>query len=140
MDTRTRCIVLFRECVVLIAKKDMDAVFSNIADGSGARFRFSSDRQSLSPDLKREIEDVDQFFKHNFPHSPAVNRRFNEILFSKLHTAKEPVTLKNVAIKTEHQGKLHRIRIKIPEVDDRRFSELRFVEVGRRIYWIPFGW
>ena len=33
LDTRTRCIVLFRECHVLIDQKDIDGIFKIVADG-----------------------------------------------------------------------------------------------------------
>ena len=33
LDKKTRCIVLFRECLVLIDKKDVNGIFRIIADG-----------------------------------------------------------------------------------------------------------
>ena len=141
LDTRTRCIVLFCEALVLIAKKDVDGILANIADGGApGTFRLYPDRVSLSPDLKREIQDVDQFLKHNFLHSESLHRKFNEILFSDLQTAKETVTVKDMAAAKEHKAQLHVINVKLQDIDDRRFSELRFVEVDGRLYWVPFGW
>ena len=51
LDTRTRCIVLFRECLVLIDQKDVDGVFEIIADGGASDFKLYPDPDSLSPEL-----------------------------------------------------------------------------------------
>ncbi|MCP4944565.1 MAG: hypothetical protein GY924_21645, partial [Planctomycetaceae bacterium] len=62
LDTRTRCIVLFRECLVLIDNKDVNGIFKLVADDGGTDFRLTPDPDSLSPKLKKEIQDVNRFF------------------------------------------------------------------------------
>ena len=145
LDTRTRCIVLFRECLVLIDKKDIDGILPIIADGQGAsNFKLYPDPNSLSPDLKRELQDVDKFFKQNFKNVATLKGTFNKILFSKLVTAKEPVSVRNTANDKEDEATVHSIKITIPDMDGRISSddtgELRFVEIADRLYWVPFGW
>ena len=140
LDTRTRCIVLFRECLVLIDKKDVNGIFQVIADGGASDFKLYPDPNALPPDLKRELQDVDEFFTHNFKNAPAIKRTFNDILFSDLVTAKESVAVKNTGNDKKDQATLHSIEIKIPDIDRRDFTELRFVEIADKIYWVPFGW
>ena len=50
LDTRTRCIVLFRECLVLIDKKDVNGIFKIVADGGATNFKLTPDPDSFSPD------------------------------------------------------------------------------------------
>ncbi|MDA7923088.1 hypothetical protein N9B50_01270 [bacterium] len=142
LDTRTRCIVLFRECLVLIDKKDVNGIFQVIADGGASDFKLSPDPDSLSPDLKRELQDVNGFFKHNFRSAPLLNRTFNKIQFSELVTAKESVSVTNTATDKKAEAKLHSIKIKItiPDTDRDKTVELRFVQIADKIYWIPIGW
>ena len=143
LDTRTRCIVLFRECLVLIDKQDVKGIFAIIADGGpSASFKLYPDLDSLSPDMKRELEDVNGFFKKNFKTVSLVKRPFNEIQFSDLVTAKELVTVTTKANEKKDEAKLHsmKIKIKIPDTDRHEIGELRFVQIADKIYWIPFGW
>lgn len=143
LDTRTRCIVLFRECLVLIDKKDVNGIFAIIADGGqSASFKLYPDVDSLSPDMKRELEDVNGFFKKNFKTAPLLKRAFDEMQFSELVTAKELVTVTNTANEKKDEAKLHtmKIKIRIPDTDRHEIGELRFIEIADAIYWIPFGW
>ena len=142
LDTRTRCIVLFRECLVLIDKKDVNGIFQVIADGGASDFKLSPDPDSLSPDLKRELQDVNGFFKHNFRSVPLLNRTFNQIQFSELVTAKESVSVTNTVTDKKNDAKLHSIKIKItiPDTDRYETAKLRFVQIADKFYWIPIGW
>ena len=140
LDTRTRCIVLFRECLVLVDKQDVNGVFQIVADGGASEFKLYPDPSSLSPDLKRELQDVNGFFQKNFKSAPMMKRTFNNIQFSKLVTAENSVSVTNTANGKKEQAKLHSIKIKIPDTDRHEIGELRFVEIADRIYWIPFGW
>ncbi len=114
----------------------------NIVDGHGTHYELNTDPASLAPDLKREREDVDRFFQHNFPNSQLMHQKFDEILFAKFQTDEKPVIVKIVGMAktTEQKGTLHRIPVKITDVDEGQYSELRFVEVGGEVYWLPFGW
>ena len=142
LDTRTRCIVLFRECLVLIDNKDVDGIFQIIADGQASGFRRYPDLDSLSPDLKRELEDVDRFFNKNFKAASLLKRTFNEIQFSELVTAEESVSVTNTSNDNKDEAKLHSIKIKIKDLDTDRheIGELRFVQIADEIYWVPIGW
>ncbi len=144
LDTRTRCIVLFRECLVLIDKKDANGIFQVVADGGapGSGFKLFPDLDSLSPDLKQELQDVDRFFKRNFKSAPLIKRTFDKIQFSELVTDDEPVTVTNTASDKKDEAKLHSIKIKIPipDTDRHEIGELRFVQIADKIYWIPIGW
>jgi hypothetical protein len=142
LDTRTRCIVLFRECLVLIDKKDVDGIFQIIADGQASGFRLYPDLDSLSPDLKRELEDVNRFFNKNFKAASLLKRNFNKIQFSELVTAKESVSVTNTATDKEDEATLHliKIKIRIPDTDRDEIVELRFVQIADNLYWIPVGW
>lgn len=142
LDTRTRCIVLFRECLVLIENNDANGIFQIVADGGASGFKLYPDLDSLSPDLKRELQDVNGFFKHNFRSAPLLKRTFNKIQFSELVTEDDPVSVTNSANDRKDEAKLHSIKIKIPipDTDRHEIGELRFVEIADRIYWIPIGW
>jgi len=142
LDTRTRCIVLFRECLVLIDNKDVNGIFQITADGGASDFKRYPDPDSLPPDLKRELQDVNRFFKHNFKTAPLLKRTFNKIQFSELVTAKESVSVTNTATEKKDEAKLHSINIKItvPDTDRQEIGELRFVQIMDKIYWIPIGW
>ncbi len=142
LDTRTRCIVLFRECLVLIDKKDVNGIFKIIADGGATDFKLTPDPGSFSPKLKQELQDVDRFFNRNFRNASLINRAFNETQFSELVTAKELVSVTNTANDNKTEAKLHSIKIKIriPDTDRDEFGKLRFLEIADNIYWIPFGW
>ena len=66
LDTRTRCIVRLRECLVLIDQKDVDGIFEFIADGGALDFKLYPDPDSLPQQLKEELQNVDRFFERNF--------------------------------------------------------------------------
>ncbi|MBT5377551.1 MAG: hypothetical protein HN675_06815 [Opitutae bacterium] len=135
LDTRTRCISLFRECLVLIEKKDVDGIFSIIADGGGAGFKIFPD----SPPREGELKDVGKFFEKNFRfNASTIKSKFNEILFSEMVTTDKSVSIKNKSTDEIIAGKLHSIKIKLPKPDVT--AELRCVEVAGRLYWVPFGW
>lgn len=141
LSTRTRCIVKYRECIVLIAMKDADAIFPNIADGDGKdTFKIYPTRDSLSRNFQNQLKDVERFFKFNFRNIPAQYGNFDKMRFSDLQTANERVKTTNMATGTESQAKLHVIHVKIPGIDAPEYSVLRFVEVDDRIYWIPTEW
>ena len=140
LDTRTRCVVLFRECLLDIADKDAEAIFRKIADGSGRSFRIYKSPTALSPDLKRELQDHEKFFKRNFPHSTEITRSFDRIRFSSLKTRKEAVAVRNGDDASTQKGKLHVINVKIPEIEKQEFRNIRFIEIADKLYWVPFGW
>ena len=143
LDTRTRCIVLFRECLVLIDKKDVNGIFASIADGGqSASFKMYPDVDSLSPDMKRELEDVNGFFKKNFKTAPLLKRAFDEMQFSELVTANELVAVINSANDEKTKAKLHTIKMKvrIPDTTRHEVAKLRFVQIKDSLYWVPFGW
>ena len=142
LDTRTRCIVLFRECLVLIAQKDVDGVFEIIADGGASDFKLYPDPASLSPELKQERQDVDRFVERNFRSASLLHSSFYKIQFSDLVTAREMVRVINTANNKTADAKLHsmKIRAKIPDKDRHESVELRFLETAEDIYWIPIGW
>jgi hypothetical protein len=141
LDTRTRCIVLFRECLVLIENKDVNGIFKKIADGGAKNFKLTNSPESFSPKMKQEIQDVDRFFKRNFRAAPVLQKTFNDLQYSELITAKELVPV-SIATDKKSEAKLHTIKIKIriPDEDRPEFGELRFLEIGDNLYWIPFGW
>ena len=138
LDTRTRCIVLFRECLVLIEKKDVDGIFPIIADGGASDFKIFPDSPPQDGGLRDELKDVDKFFEKNFRYPATIKDKFNEILFSEVVTTDKSVSINNTATDEIVDGILHSIKIKIPEGDIT--TELRFVEVAGRLYWVPFGW
>ena len=142
LDTRTRCIVLFRECLVLIDQKDVDGIFEIIADGGASDFKLYPDPASLSPELKQERQDVDGFIERNFRSASLLNRSFYKIQFSDLTTANKMVTVINTANDQKDEAKLHsiKIKIKVPDTDRHESVELRFLEIAEDIYWIPIGW
>jgi hypothetical protein len=142
LDTRTRCIVLFRECLVLIDHKDIDGIFEIIADGGASDFKLYPDPDSLSPELKQERQDVDRFIERNFRSASLLNHSFYKIQFSDLATAEEMVTVINTVNNKRADAKLHsmKIRVKIPDKDRHESVELRFLETAEDIYWIPIGW
>lgn len=134
LDTRTRCISLFRECLVLIKKKDIDGIFPIIADGGASDFKISIDPPPLEG-----AKDVESFFRKNFKiNASTIKSKSNEILLSEAVTTDESVSVKNAATDEIIDGKLHSMQIKLPELDGT--AELRFVEVAGRLYWVPFGW
>lgn len=141
LDTRTRCIVLFRECLVLIDHKDIDGIFEIVADGSASNFRRYPDPDSLSPELKQKRQD-ERFIERNFRSASLLSRSFYKIEFSDLTTAKEMVSVINTANNKKVDAKLHsmKIRVKIPDTDRHESVELRFLETAEDIYWIPIGW
>jgi hypothetical protein len=133
LDTRTRCISLFRECLVLIEKKDIDGIFPIIADGGASDFKISFDPPPLEG-----AKDVESFFRKNFRiNASTIKSKFNEILLSEAVTT-DKISIKNAATDEIIDGKLHSMKIKLPELDGT--GELRFVEVAGRLYWVPFGW
>ena len=134
LDTRTRCIVLFRECLVLIEKKDFDGLFPIIADGAASSFKIFPE----PPPQEGELKDLDKFFQENFKNAAAIKDNFNKILFSEAVTTDNSASIKNTTTDKTAEGKLHSIKIKLPERD--AIGELRFVEVDERLYWVPFGW
>ena len=138
LDTRTRCIVLFRECLVLIEKKDVDGIFPIIADGGASDFKIFPDSPPRKGDLMNELKNVEKFFKKNFRYPATIKDNFNEILFSEKVTTDKSISIKNTATDETIDGILHSIKIKLPEPDGT--AELRFVEVAGRLYWVPFGW
>jgi len=140
LDTRTRCIVLFRECLVLIDNKDVNGIFKLVADGGATDFRLTPDPESFSPKLKEEIQDVNRFFNRNFRSAPLMNRGFNKIQFSDLVTEKKQVSVTNAADNQKTVAKLHSIKIKIPDTDRDESVKLRFLQIADKIYWIPIGW
>lgn len=142
LDTRTRCIVLFRECLALIDNKDVNGIFKLVADGGGTDFRLTPDPDSLSPKLKKEIQDVNRFFSRNFRSAPLMNRGFNKIQFSDLVTEKNSVLVTNAADNQKIEAKLHSIKIKIriEDTDRDETVRLRFLQTADKIYWIPIGW
>ena len=133
LDTRTRCISLFRECLVLIEKKDIDGIFPIIADGGASDFKISIDPPPLEG-----AKDVERFFRKNFRiNTSTIKNKFNEILLSEAVTT-DKISIKNAATDEMIDGKLHSMKIKLPELDGT--GELRFVELAGRLYWVPFGW
>jgi hypothetical protein len=133
LDTRTRCISLFRECLVLIEKKDIDGIFPIIADGGASDFKISFDPPPLEG-----AKDVESFFRKNFRiNASTIKSKFNEILLSEAVTT-DKISIKNAATDEIIDGKLHSMKIKLPELDGT--GELRFVGVAGRLYWVPFGW
>ena len=142
LDTRTRCIVLFRECLVLIYNKDVNGIFKLVADGGGTDFRLTPDPDALSPKLKKEIQDVNRFISRNFRTEPFMNRGFNKIKFSDLVTEKNTVLVTNAADNQKIEAKLHSIKIKIriEDTDRDETVRLRFLQTADKIYWIPIGW
>ncbi|MDA9858769.1 hypothetical protein N9D23_11675 [Rubripirellula sp.] len=141
LDTRTRCIVLLRECLVLIENKDVNGIFKKIADGGVKNFKLTNSPESFPPKMKQEIQDVDRFFKRNFRAAPVLQKAFNDLQYSELVTAKELVPV-SIATDKKAEAKLHTIKIKIriPDEDRPEFGELRFLEIGDNLYWVPFGW
>ncbi len=142
LDTKTRCIVLYRECLILIDKKDVNGIFKIVADGGGTNFRLTPDPDLFSPKLKEELQDVNKFFKRNFRAAPLIQQTINDLQYAELVTAKELVSVTNVATGKTAEAKLHTIKIKIrmPDTDRHEFSELRFLELTDNLHWIPFGW
>jgi len=152
LDKRTQCVVLFREALVLISSKNVPALTRIIADGHGPNnFTVNLNTTPLPNYLKAAVKEPERFLKGNFPHSSTVHANFDQILFSDLQTEKEAITVKNsvttaegrevpfIARKGDKAGKLYTIDIRIPGIEDRRFSQLRFVEADGRLFWIPFG-
>lgn len=141
LDTRTRCIVLFRECLVLIEKKDLNGIFNKIADGGAKNFKLTNDADSFSPKMKQEIQDVDRFFERNFRAAPVLQKTFTDLQYADLVTAKELVSV-SIARDKKAEAKLHTIKIKIriPDEDRPEYGELRFLEIADNLYWIPIGW
>ncbi|QDT60132.1 hypothetical protein SV7mr_26490 [Stieleria bergensis] len=147
LDTRTRCIVLFRKCLVLIDKQDVEGVFEHIADGQASGFKLYPDLDSVSPDLKEELEDVNRFLTKNFRSASLVNQSFNELQFADLVTAEELVSVTKASVTKafgdgKAEAKLHsiKIKIKVPDSDRHEIGKLRFVQLADKIYWVPFGW
>ena len=141
LDTRTRCIVRLRECLVLIDQKDVDGIFEFIADGGALDFKLYPDPDSLPQQLKEELQNVDRFFERNFRSASLLNRAFYKIKFSDLTTAKETVSVINTANDNKGHAKLHSMKIMV-EIPDKgpQSVELRFLEITEDIYWIPIGW
>ena len=142
LDTRTRCIVLFRECLILVDKKDVNGIHQIIADGVRQDFKLYPDLDSLSPDMKRELQDVDSFFRKNFRNASLLNRTFHKLQFSELVTANELVAVINSANDEKTKAKLHTIKMKvrIPDTTRHEVAKLRFVQIKDSLYWVPFGW
>ena len=142
LDTKTRCLVLVRKCLVLIAKKDVEGIFQNIADGHASDFRLYPDLDALPADLKQELEDVDRFFAKNFRAASILDRSFDAIQFSALVTAEEPVFVTSTAKDRQVEAKLHSMKFKIkdPETGHYKIGELSFVQTADTIYWVPIGW
>ena len=162
-DTRTRCIVIFRECLVLFDKKDLAGIFQNVADTAGPRYFIFSDPGSESSDVTPEIEDVDRFFKKSRAEKLAY-RIFDQLQFSDLVTDEEPITVTNKKTGKAHKAKSHTIKIKMSLneaalqrianhpieglkmeevealIDQPKILDLRFVQIADKIYWIPFKW
>ena len=162
LDTRTQCIVLLRECLVLFEKKDLKGIFQNVVDNGTIIF---SDPDSDSPDVTPDIEDIDRFFQKSRAEK-LVYRIFDRLQFSDLVTAKEPITVTNKTTGKVHEAKSHTLKIKLPlhESDLRRFAnnpmelskaqmeelealidkpqilDLQFIQIADKIYWKPFKW
>jgi hypothetical protein len=141
LDTRTRCIVRLRECLVLIDQKDVDGILEFTADGGASGFKLYPDPDSLPPQLKEELQNVDRFFERNFRSASLLNRAFYKIEFSDLTTAKETVSVINTANDKKGHAKLHsmKIMVEIPAKGPQSV-ELLFLEIAEDIYWIPIGW
>src|SRR6056300_283963 len=163
LDTRTRCIVLLRECLVLFEKKDVNGIFQNVVDNGVIIF---SDPGSDSPDVTPdgfEDGDVDLFFKKCRAEKLAY-RIFDRIQFSDLVTDKEPITVSNKRTGKVHKAKSHTLKIKLSLhgsdlqriannpidgvkmeevealIDKPQILDLQFVQIADKIYWKPFKW
>jgi hypothetical protein len=130
-----------RECLVLIDQKDVDGILEFTADGGASGFKLYPDPDSLPPQLKEELQNVDRFFERNFRSASLLNRAFYKIEFSDLTTAKETVSVINTANDKKGHAKLHsmKIMVEIPAKGPQSV-ELRFLEIAEDIYWIPIGW
>jgi hypothetical protein len=132
--------VLFREALVLVHRHDIAALLTRIADGSGPRFKVFPEGARLPGELAEELKDPERFMDHNFPHAATIFQSFDAILFSDAQTKSEEVEVVAPDKTTKSKGRLHVIHVKIPGVDDPRFTELRVLEVGRTLYGVPLGW
>ena len=141
LDTRTRCIVLLRECLVLIEQRDIDGIFEIVADGTGgSNFKIYPNPAAISAELKQERQNANTFIERNFRNHRVINSAFSNLQFSDLKTAKKSVTVTNTENNKKADAKLHSIKVKIPLQDRYEFGELRFLEMAENIYWVPIGW
>jgi hypothetical protein len=143
LDARTRCIALFRECLILIEQQDKK-LFANLGDGaSGQTFKISLSKPSFE-----DQKEADRFWGRNFRFDASVARtKFKEIHFAQTVKSQNSVTVKNSETGETIDGKLHTIKIKLPSAvvksakkEDMVEAELRVLEVKERLYWVPFGW
>ena len=143
LDKRTRCILTFKEVLITIKYSDLKAVLTKIADGGGG------DKYRVTPDGKTGDEDLDdnpskevigKFISHNFPKHEAVLQQFGRIQFSDLSAEGLVVVTEKINKDKKHEGRLYRMNISIPGVEDERFHSLRFVECQGAMLWVPFGW
>jgi len=138
-DPRMRFITLFRDVLNLVSKKDVNGVFSKVADGQGNSFRIypGGARPRNWPE---EVRDPETFMKRNFLYSDSILTNFAKVSYARLASAKEKVTVTGPDRKNKLAATLYVIPVSIPGVTDERYDELRFVEVNETLYWVPFGW
>ncbi len=144
LDMRTRCLVLFRECLVLAETKDANGLLIRVADG-GESGRIELLPEPLPEVIKRDMRDRDAFIKKYFKSAPYVYQKFDSMLFSqRLFTSEDSVTIKKEGI--QKTGHVHSIHVRIPGIKESGFDEhdthgtIRFLEIGGKLYWLPFGW
>ena len=90
--------------------------------------------------MKREIETPETFFKHNFPRSEEILKAFDGILISELKEVPEAATVTDATGNEKQDAKVYEMDLQVPGITEARYSKLRFIEVERKIYWVPFGW
>jgi hypothetical protein len=143
LDKRTRCILNFKEVLITLKYGDLKTVLTKVADGGGR------DKYRVTPDGKtgdNKLDDnpakeaIGSFISHNFPKHEAVLQQFGSIRFSDLSAEGLVVVTEKINRDKKHEGRLYRMSISIPGVEDERFRSLRFVESEGAMLWVPFGW
>jgi ankyrin repeat protein len=137
-DPRMRFIVHFKDVLILISNKDVDGVFSKIADGHGDSFRLLRGGKLQRKWLKDR--DLEKLMKRNFLFSDTVLKNFEKASYAKLVVINENISVTGPDQNNKLAATLYVMPVSIPGVTDKRFDELRFVEVDETLYWVPFGW
>jgi hypothetical protein len=141
LDIRTRSILVFRECLLDLVDADLNSALRHIADGSGgSTYQINRKAPTFNEEENGERKNVKAFITKNFPRVESIHDDFSDILFSRTMKQPETITVIDKADGSEREGLLYAMAIKIPDVSDTRPIELKFVAVGKLLYWVPFGW
>ena len=141
---KTECLALFKQVLTTIQSEEMEKAFVHIVDGSPSTFKIWSDEEI---ELFKN-QDEAKFRAKNFPRYNQILTNYDRIQFGDVaHSGKKLYKIKRDD-EVIGQSSLFTIPVKMPFLTQKEtgadelsaYSQLRFVKVDKKLYWVPFGW